>query len=148
MRRQVKTEYPRLKGVLELWVYDGEGELKAHYREDNLVVDTGRQLMATYAATAVNRVGVGTNGAAGAPGDVAPLAEQYAKAFSGVTQPDARTVVFGFTIGTTEFNGKTIREFGLLRLVGETYTLFARRGGYEIPRTADDQVQGTWTVTF
>jgi len=151
IKRSLKTVYPPMKGLLELWLLDAEGTLLKYVIDRNLVVNTGRELAAHEIGEAVNRIGVGTNGAAAEPEDVAPLTQQYAKAFSGVTYPDERTVRFAFTLTTNEFNGKTIREFGLLQSLGgnpETWVLFARRGEYDIAKTDAVQVQGAWTVTF
>ena len=147
MKRAFTTLYGGFKGVLELWVLDAEGRVLEYLRQKNLVVDTGREIAAHEVGTTVNRIGVGTNGAPAAPSDVA-LTEQYAKAFASVEYPDQRTVRFNFAFTTDEYNGHTIREFGLLVEQTGAFTLFARRGGFSIQKTNQVQIQGTWTVTF
>lgn len=147
-KRTFQTVWPAFKGTLELWIEDAWGNLLEYVRQSNLVVNTGKAIAAHEIGDTVNRVGVGTNGAPATPGDVAPLTEQYAKAFASVEYPDQRSVRFNFVITTDEYVGKTIREFGLLVEAGGAYTLFARRGGFEIPKTNQVQVQGVWTIQF
>lgn len=147
-KRAFRTIWPAFKGTLELWVEDVEGNLLEYLRQSNLVVNTGKALAAHDLGDTVNRIGIGTNGAPATPEDVAPLTEQYAKAFASVEYPDQRSVKFAFVITTDEYVGKTIREFGLMFESGGAYTLFARRGGFEIPKTNQIQVQGSWTITF
>lgn len=148
VKRGLKTVYPTFKGVLELWILDEAGQVLKYLRQQNLVVNTGREIAAHEVGAAINRIGVGTNGAAAEPTDVAPLTEQYAKAFTSVEYPDQRSVRFDFTLTMDEYNDKTIREFGLLAENEGAFTLFARRGGYNIPKTNQVQIQGSWTVTF
>jgi hypothetical protein len=144
----LKDAFGRVEGTLELWIRDVAGALLDHQVLRNLVVDSGRLLMTQGMASTVNRVGVGTNGAQAAPGDVAPLEDQFAKAFSGITYPAPRQVEFAFTIAANEYNGNTIREFGLLAYADDEFTLFARRAWSGIEKTADVQIQGQWTLTF
>jgi len=144
----LKNQFGAPRGVVRLRIYNAAGELLRYEVRDNLVVDSGRALQAALLGAAVNRFGVGTNGDAAAPADVAPLEDQFAKAFAGVTYPDTRSVEFAFTLEANEFNGNTLREFALLAYVSPTYTLFARQGGHDIAKTDQVRIEGTWTITF
>ncbi|MBM4394350.1 MAG: hypothetical protein FJ087_01515 [Deltaproteobacteria bacterium] len=149
MMRAVKEAFPLPKGVLELVFLDGQGNRIGYVKSPNMVVAAGRGMMAAAMGSVINRVAVGTNGASPTPDDVAPLAEQFAVVPTGITYPDARSVQVAFTVAADQYNGHVIREFGLERLAGETYTLFARKAFPDgFAKTADVVIQGTWTVTF
>lgn len=144
----LKSQFGAPRGVVRLRIFNAAGELLRYEVRNNLVVDSGRALQASLLGSTVNRLGVGTNGEAAVPGDLAPLEDQYAKAFSGVTYPDTRSVEFAFTLEANEFNGNTIREFALLAYANAAYTLFARQGGHDIAKTDQVRIEGTWTITF
>lgn len=148
VQRGFQTSFGGLRGRLELWVVNGAGQVLDHWIRPNLVVNTGRAFLAGEIATRINRFGIGTNGSAAEPGDVAPLEEQVLGEFTAVEFPDPRSVTFRFTVGTAVFNGQTIREFGLLAVEDGQQILFARKGGFEIPKTNQVQVLGAWTITF
>lgn len=148
MKRAFNDSFPAPKGRIELCFYNADGEEVGYLRVDNLVVDSGRAMMAAAAGVLADSIGLGTNGAAAAPGDVAPLADQVIKAVDAVTYPDPRTTRFAFTIDTDEFNDQTIREMALLHTVGESAVLFARRGGLSIDKSEDIRIVGTWTINF
>ncbi len=95
-----------------------------------------------------NRIAVGTNGAAAAAGDVAPLANQWTKAFDSIDHPSANATRFNFTIAANECNGMVIREFGLLLVDGETTVLFSRKGEKSIEKTDSFAIAGRWTITI
>jgi hypothetical protein len=147
-KRGITSIYPLCKGILEIFVLDLDGNLLQYIKGENLVVDTGRQMAAEAIGTSVNRIGIGTNGAPAEPTDRAPLTEQYDKGCESVEYPTQRSVKFNFLFTSDEYNGKTIREFGLLSLKDGTYTLFARKGGFDIAKTDQIQIQGSWTITF
>ncbi|MBP7126597.1 hypothetical protein KBD49_09560 [Myxococcota bacterium] len=148
VQRGFQTSFGGFRGQLELWVADSSGLVLEHWLRPNLVVNAGRAFLAGEIATRINRFGIGTNGAAAEPGDVAPLEEQVLGEFTAVEFPDPRSVLFRFEVGTAVFNGQTIREFGLLAVEDEKQILFARKGGFEIPKTNQVQVLGAWTITF
>jgi len=136
-------------GVLELDLVDESGAVLRTFIDKNLVVNSGLQLLSTVLATDVlNRIGVGTNGAAAAGGDVAPLANQWTKAFDSIDHPTADSTRFNFTIAANECNGMVIREFGLLFIDGETQVLFSRKGEKSIEKTSSFSIAGRWTITI
>jgi hypothetical protein len=135
-------------GVLELWIEDVEGALLHHILDRNLVVDSGLAMLSGGLADLVTDVAVGTNGAASAAGDVAPLTDQFAKGFTSVEHPIGNATKFNFEIGLGECNGMVIREFGLLRVADEAVTLCARKGEKNIAKTSDFSIRGEWTITL
>jgi hypothetical protein len=140
-----------VRGELCLKVYR-RGRLVEVWRDENLVVDAGRNVMAKLVGgqtgLGVNRVVFGTNGTDPAPGDTAATIQSpFTKAISGVSYPAAAQVRFDFVLLESEANGMAIREFGLLCADG---TLFARRtrGGRVIEKDSDLSLEGQWTIYF
>jgi hypothetical protein len=150
MKARVKDLYPAITGRLKLEFVGRDGAALFTVEEPNLVVDTGRAMMAEEMGARVNQVAVGTDGSASVPSSEAPLTDQFAKALADVTYPDDRTVEYSFVIGADDANELgVIREFGLVYFDDPDYTLFARRAfetGFE--KTDQVQINGTWTITF
>jgi hypothetical protein len=139
----------KLKGHFSLKVYDIQGNLVEEYHKENLVVTTGKTAMArllggSVTGRSVTQIGFGENGAAPVVGDTA-LTNSYVKGFDGVSYPDATSVLFTWSLGYAEGNGKNIQEFGLLCANND---LFARRNRAVIAKTSDLRFEGTWKIQF
>lgn len=130
-------------------IHDATGELLEEYTAENLIVGGGKAAQAALVAGApigkkVITIGFGTDGTPPANSDTT-LTASYTKAIGSATFPDATSVLFSWTLGTSEANGMAIQEFGLL-----TYdsTLFARRTRAVINKTSDLRLEGTWKIQF
>lgn len=139
----------RVKGIFRL-VVRRQGELVEDYEDRNLVVDVARVALARLvsgdaAAAPINRIGFGTSNAAPDPADTA-LTNQLLKAVDGHTFPASGEVQFTWSLGTSEGNGMSIAEFGLICTDG---SLFARKNrATAIAKDSDITLSGTWTIQF
>lgn len=136
------------KGVLRLDFYDTDGNVVDCWEDRNLIVQGGRDAVASLigagtAGKVVNRISVGTNGSGTLLTDTA-ITSPFEKNLSGTTYPTG-SVQFSFSIETSEANGMTIREFGLLCTDD---TLFARIVRAPIVKDNTIRIEGTWTITF
>lgn len=134
-------------GEVHLKVYD-KGVLVAEYTENNLIVNVGKQSLATLLGSAntnkrVTKIGFGTSGAVTA-GTNTSIENPFVKALNGVTY-SGTSAVFEYALETTENNGVTIREFALF---SADDTLFSRIVRNPINKTADIRLSGTWKITF
>lgn len=135
-------------GVLRMDVLK-HGQLVERIVEDNLVVDGAKSILAALLGGAVTgksvtKIGFGTNGAAPTGSNTA-LTSAFVKNLGSPTYPTG-TVVFPFTLATSEANGLAIIEFGLLTTDG---TLFSRRvRGAAINKDNTISFSGSWTITF
>ena len=140
----------KIKGNFQMKAYDVDGNLLWEYEDDNLVVTTGRASMANLlgAATAPNKhithIHYGTNGADPVLSDTA-ITAPFAKAVDAVSYPAPGSVQFDFSLGLTENNGVTIREYGL---ISADTTLFARKTRAPIVKDNTISLTGTWTITI
>src|ERR1035437_6899325 len=94
------------------------GDLIEHFEDNNLLVDRGRtnvvQLLGGDGASLnIATIGFGTSGTAPAAGNTT-LTGAFTKALDSHSYPSATSVQFNFTLATTEANGLSIMEFGLL----------------------------------
>ncbi|MDR2952575.1 MAG: hypothetical protein LBU82_04950 [Treponema sp.] len=149
-----------LKGVFYCNVFrhvNGERVLIEVIEENNLIVNMARDQMARliageFANRNITKIGFGTNNAKPAVEDTV-LTDAYVKTLDGYEFPDMGQVRFNWSLGTSEANGKGIKEFGLFC---EDGALFARRrrekvGGEPadpIHKEADISLEGTWTIIF
>lgn len=130
----------------------GTGKVLYEYEDKNLVVTLGKTNLVKLmggdpAGEVIDTIGVGTSNTAAAPGDTA-LTGAFTKALNTagtVNIYTANTVKFGYQIDTTEANGTTIWEFGLLNTSG---VLIARKVlSASIAKTSSFAIAGTWTLT-
>lgn len=135
-------------GVLEVAVLR-RGLLIDYWSDQNLIVNGARSMLARLiagdgAGLAVNRIGFGVGSAPAQPDDTA-LTSAYVRGLTGHSYPEPGAVQFAFALATSEANGLTIREFGLINADG---SLFSRkvRGGIE--KNDDISLEGTWTIIF
>lgn len=143
----------RLRGVFRMQCIEkGTGRVLHEFEDNNLVVTTGKTNMVKLlggdaAGEVVDTIGVGTSNTAAAVGDTA-LTGAFTKALNtGGTSNvyGANSVRFGYEIETTEANGMTIWEFGLLNTSG---ILIARKVlSASIAKTSSFGIVGTWTLT-
>lgn len=152
MRRQMQFQERSgvMRGRLEL-VLRRNGKVVEHDPGDNLIVNVARMNMARLLSgegqnKVVNRVAVGTNGAAPTPDDTV-ITSAYMKPISGFVYPTPTSVRFDFIILENEANGMSIVEFGLVAADG---SLVARRtrGGKRIEKEDDLEIEGYWTILF
>ena len=143
------SETIQLRGDFFLKVYHRDGRLLEQYAEKNLVVTAGKTAMSRLlggntTGRSVTKIGFGTDGTAAAAGDTA-LTDSLVKTVDSVTYPDATSVLFTWSLATSEANGKAIQEFGLLCTNND---LFARRTRAVINKTSDLRLEGTWKIQF
>jgi len=116
--------------------------------EPNLVVTLGKtnlcKLMGGDAAgDVITQIAIGEGTATPDVADVGPLTNQFKKAFDTTTYPDVNSVLFSWTIDTTEGNGLSITEFGLLNSAD---VLMARKTRSAIVKTNAFSIVGSWKI--
>ena len=141
------NEEAAMKGTLLLRVYDAGNNLVEEYEERNLIVNAGKASMANLlssgsAVKRITKIGFGTDGTAPSSGDTG-LTSSFVKNVDSYSYPDSTSVVFAWSLGYTEANGKAIQEFGL---ISNDNTLFARRTRATINKTSDLRLEGTWKI--
>lgn len=142
----------RAKGRVIIKVIDAEtGKVIRTIKGKNLIVDVGRgivtQLLNNSASTGqyITKIQAGTSGTAPAAYDTA-ITAPFTKAIDGATFPSLGVVDFAWHIETTENNGMTIAEFGLLCDDG---SLFARKVvSPAIVKTSSIRLDSVWEITF
>jgi hypothetical protein len=149
------------------------GKIIEVYEDHNLIVNNAKLLLAHLLGGDVNgksvtRIGFGTNGASPLPDDSA-LERPYFKPVTKISYPGFITeeVNWGPTLGlsqelrlpwygyrvqfdwdllTTEDNGHSISEFGLITA---NNTLFSRKSrSSPIVKQADISIEGSWIITL
>lgn len=145
---QLTDRQHRPGGVLDLTVYRS-GQVFERWRDDNLVVDGARQMLAELVAgdgagESITQIGFGTSDTPATPDDTS-LTAAYVRNLVDHSYPEPGQVQFEFALNTSEANGITIKEFGLITSSG---ALFSRkvRGGIE--KNDDISLAGVWTITF
>lgn len=139
----------KLRGIFHLEIRNAKGELIEEYTDDNLIVTNGKNCLAILLGAAnankrVTKIGFGTDGTDPLPGDTG-LTSSYVKAIDSYSTADTTSVVFTWSLGTAEANGKAIQEFGLISVDN---TLFARKTRAVINKTSDLSLAGTWRIQF
>ncbi len=146
------TDDSMMTGSFEIRVYRHKGQEREeieHYVDNNMIMSVARDALAKLvggdgAGKTVKSIGVGTNGGGPDPGDT-KLTNGYTKNVTGRSYPSTGRVVFAFSIGLGEANGKAIKEFGLICSDG---TRFARKTRGTIEKADDIEITGTWTINF
>ncbi len=136
-------------GRVMVRVYDADGALIALQQGNNLVVAGGREACAILAGSGnpdkiVTAIAFGTSDTAVNISDTA-ITSAFSKSFDSVTYPSAGKVRYIGALETSENNGVTVREVGL---VCDDGTLFARYVIGAIAKTSSIRIEVTWTVTF
>lgn len=139
-----------VKGELLLTIRDKDGNVISSEIHKNLVVNVGKQSLASLLGGAVgsadkrvSKVGFGTSGAT-TVGSTTTIENPFVKAIDGVTY-SGTSALFAFALETTENNGVTIREFALF---SNEDTMFSRLIRNPISKTADIRLSGVWKITF
>jgi len=137
----------QVKGTVHLKVYKS-GELIEDTVQNNLVVNVGKQSLARLLGSGditkrVINIGFGT-ASTPAAGSQTGLENNFSKVLDGVTYAGT-SASFQFTLGESENNGVTIREFGL---ISADNTLFSRIVRNPIAKTSDIRLEGVWSITF
>ena len=135
-------------GILRLDIYR-HGDLEDSVFERNLIVDGSKSILASLLGGAVSgksvtKIGFGTNGTSPVGSNTA-LTGAYVKSVGSPTYATGG-VTFPFTLGTSEGNGLSIIEFGLLT---SDNTLFSRRvRGSAIVKDNTISLAGSWSIQF
>jgi hypothetical protein len=136
------------KGSVFLQIWNAKGELLETIKQDNLIVNIGKQAMAVLLGSAdpgssVTKIGFGTSANPVAGADTS-LTGAYVKAVDGVSF-NGTSAIFDYALELNEMNGVTIREFGLY---SDNDQLFSRITRNAISKTSDIRLSGNWTITF
>jgi hypothetical protein len=143
------VEQTPLKGTLRYTVFRN-GVPVEQAEETNLIVNGARIQMVRLIAgdvsqRSVNRISVGTNGAAPTVDDTA-ITGAFTKAVDGFTYPANGQARINWKLLVSEANGMSIRDFGLLTANG---TLFVRRvRANSIYKESDISIEGEWIIIF
>lgn len=126
------------------------GILIEEFLDKNLIVNNSKQIHAkllggAVANQSVTQIGFGTNSAAAQATDTV-LTNAYIKALDNTTYPTTNQVAFAFSLGTTEFNGNALFEFGLFTAGGLLYAHKVRASA--LNKDTDLSLSGSWTITF
>ncbi len=136
----------KASGIIRMRIYR-YGQLVEDYEQANLILASERNILANLiggtANYAITQFGVGTNGAAPAPGNTT-LTNAVKKSFGSVTISGSVTT-FAFSMGTGDANGLSISEFGLLTAGNVLYSRQVRSA----PLLKDNTISfaGTWSIT-
>lgn len=137
-------------GIFNLQVLDVKtNKVIDNYTEKNLVVTLGHTNIARLLGghtdgLAISKIALGTNGTDPVLTD-STITAAFIKNISGVAYPEANSVRFSWEVDSTEANGMTIREFGLLTSAN---TLCARKVRTDIVKTSAVRLIGTWKITI
>lgn len=142
------TEQIAMRGDFWLRIYRN-GVLVEEQHDPNMIMNVAKDAMAKLiggsgSGKTITKIGFGTSTTGPTPTDTG-LANSYSKNVSTVAYPATGQVAFGWTLGTSEANGKAIAELGLICSDG---TLFARKVRGAINKDADLSLEGTWTIIF
>lgn len=137
----------KLVGELKLRGFDEDGNTLWEQVYKNLVVNGGKDNLAKLlggSGAVASKMGVGTSGTAAAVTDTALTATTYSNNLTGHTF-GTNAVTFSYLFTTSEANGITIREMGLLT---SGNVLLARKVlDNPIVKNNTFGIDGTWTIT-
>jgi len=133
-----------IKGIFELTVYKN-GQPVEKYKDENMIMNIAKEALAKLiggdgSGKTITKIGFGTNGSGPTPADTT-----YIKNITSKTYPQVNQVKFTWSLATSEANGKSIREFGL---ICSDNTLFARKTRGVIEKSNDISLEGSWTIIF
>lgn len=137
-----------LSGIFTLNMFR-DGALVETVVENNLIVQLAKNQLAHLIAgdgadRHITRIGFGVGSSPATPNDTG-LTSSYVKAVGVPTYPAAGQVRFPWSLSTSEANGKSITEFGLICADGR---LFARKVRAPIDKQSDLSLTGHWTILF
>lgn len=132
-------------------IVNGEKRLFETYKDDNLIVDSGRyalcRLLANngYTNYYVNKIAFGEGTVAPVAGDTDLTVGYFRKNIIDYLHTGSNIITFNWELLATEGNGLAIAEYGL-------YTngdyLFARKIRSVINKADDIILEGSWKITF
>jgi len=144
-------EFIKVLGKMNLKKYrlvDGILRLEDTFYSANTVVDVGREricdLLGGASAAYITQAGVGTDNTPPTVADTG-LTGQFLTTVDTVTYPTTTSVQFDFDIDLGDYNGNTIREWGLFT---SDSVLFARILKVAIDKESDIYLTGEWTITL
>jgi hypothetical protein len=137
-----------IKGVFELKVYKN-GQPTEEYKDENMIMNVAKEALTKLiggdgSGKTITKIGFGTNAFSPTPADTS-LTDAYIKNITSKTYPQVNQVQFNWSLTTSEANGKSIREFGL---ICSDNTLFARKTRGVIEKSDDISLEGSWTIIF
>lgn len=149
----------KCKGILHLDIFqNGEKIAEEQY---NMIVDDSSAILArligmqgTYADKAITKISFSDgNAPVGRTKTDLDGSNKYTKDIDSVTYDDVSTpydVQFNFTLGTTEFNGYNIWQFGLKSGDGKLFSMLSRNPekAFPIEKGVDVTVSGWWKILF
>ncbi|GHT01561.1 hypothetical protein AGMMS49525_02630 [Bacteroidia bacterium] len=138
----------QMKGTLHLTAVDKQGAVLWDFESQNLIVNTGYNLIAQALGGTVSgkidHLAVGTNGSPAAESNTS-ITGAIPVAFTAVTYPTIASVRFAFSIGYNDCVGMSITEFGLIATSG---TLFSRKVRSAIEKTDEMSISGYWDIVI
>lgn len=145
-------ELVKIKGEFFQRIYkivSGEKILIEKYEDKNLVVNLGKQKICKLIANDgvnnyVNSISFGTSIVNPTIADIS-ITDPFNKGFTGYTYETDTSVTFEWELLTTEANGKSITEYGL---ICADSTLFSRKVRGSIEKESDIYIDGSWKITI
>jgi ABC-type uncharacterized transport system ATPase subunit len=141
-------DFVTMRGDFRL-VVKKNGVVIEEYEDHNMIMNVAKDAMAKLiggngSGKTVTKIGFGTNGSGPSPADTA-LTGSYSKNVASISYPVTGQAQFNWLLTTTEANGMSIKEFGLI--CGDA-TLFARKTRGAIEKQDDISLDGSWTIIF
>jgi len=145
------NEFIKVLGEMNLKKYrlvDGILQLEDELYGKNTVVDLGREricdLLGGASSANITQAGVGTDNTTPTVADTG-LTGQFLVSIDTVTYPTTTSVQFDFDVALGEYNGNTIREWGLFT---SDSVLFSRILKTAIDKESDIYLTAEWTITL
>lgn len=148
------SEQIKLRGEVSIRGYNERNELVYKFDKQNMVVTTGKQVMAGLLAApnadyVIDGIGFGSSAAAPALTDTALTAPYTIDGIGASSFPTPNSVRWEWVLDYASFNGNTIRELGLFSgLSASLDILFARIATDPIAKTSSLRLEGSWKITF
>jgi len=144
-------DFIKVLGEMNLKKYrlvDGILRLEDTFYSDNTVVDVGREricdLLGGASSAYITQAGVGTDNTPPTVADTG-LTGQFLTTVDTVTYPTTTSVKFDFDVALGEYNGNTIREWGLFT---SDSVLFSRVLKTAIDKESDIYLNAEWNITL
>lgn len=144
-----KNDSIKLKGHVAFDLYDGNGNLKLHREVDNLVVQSGRELIASQLAEEdigkPSHMAIGENDTEPVLSDLS-LREEIARVALTSTERTDNTVVYEATFGPTIGTGQIV-EAGIFNAESEG-TMLNRAIFGVITKESADSLSIRWSISI